>query len=256
MIVLFSVAAWGQASGQTAPTTQQLNALNAKNICRVYFTTPKGGSASQLEQARQKHMQFHKSQGDTWTWNTWEISTGEHTGTYVTSTCGHVWKDFDDWDKKMGKVDAADAAASMGPFQQASWNGFYVYRADMSLAPADRAPSAMDSVTIYVLHPGTAPEFTAAVSKINAALSKQSDWPKTSGWLQLANGGEGPTFVLLNARQSWADYAPLDKSVADVLNEAYGKEGADATLKVIRDSTAHVLTETAVYRPDLSYLPK
>jgi hypothetical protein len=210
----------------------------------------------QLEQARQKHMQFHKSQGDTWTWNTWEIATGDNTGVYVTSTCGHAWKDFDAWEKKMGKVDRQDAMASMGPFEQASWNGFYTYRSDLSLREANTQPAPMESVAIYVLHPGATNDFVEAINKITAALKKDPNWPKTSGWLQLVNGGEAPTFVVLGARQSWADFAPLDKSVQDVTTAAYGKEGADALLKVIRDTTAHLYTETAVYRPDLSYLPK
>lgn len=256
MFTAFLSAACASSSAQSAPSYQSINAQNANNVCRIYFTTPKSGMASQFEEARKKHMQFHKSQSDTWTWNTWEIATGDNTGTFVTSTCGHAWKDFDDWEKKMGKVDAADATAGMGPLEQRSWNGFYVYRADMSLAPANRAPSAMESVTIYVLHPGMQTDFIDAVNKLNAAVAKQPNWPKTSGWLQLANGGEGPSFVSLGGRQSWADYTPLPKSVLEAATEAYGKEGADALFKTLRDSAAHVFTETAVYRPDLSYLPK
>ena len=254
--LLCSVAAWGQAANSTVPSTQSLNALNANNVCRIFFTKPKPGADSQLEQARQKHMQFHKSQGDTWTWHTYVIETGDSQGTMVTSTCGHSWKDFDAWEQKMGKVDRADAMASMGPFEASSTNRFYVYRADMSLREAHAAPPPMEAVTIYVLHPGAGNDFVEAITKITAALKKEPSWPKTAGWMQLVNGGEGPTFVVLSGRQSWADFAPLDKSITDIATEAYGKEAADALFKVIRDSTAHVFTETAVYRPDLSYLPK
>lgn len=253
--VLFS-AACGSSPAQSAPSYQAINKQNANNVCRIYFTKPKPGMASQFEEARKKHMQFHKSQSDTWTWNTWEIATGDNTGTYVTSTCGHAWKDFDDWEKKMGKADAADATAGMGPLEERSSNAFYVYRSDMSLRPANGAPAAMESVAIYVLRPGMGPDFVDGINKITAALAKQPDWPKTSGWLQLANGGEGPTFVSLGGRQSWADYTPLSKSVVEVATEAYGKESADALFKSLRDCEAHVATETAIYRPDLSYLPK
>ncbi len=90
---------------------------------------------------------------------------------------------------------------------------------------------------------------------MNDALGKQADWRKTSGWLQLGNGGEGPTFVLLNSRKNWADFAPLPKTTADVLNEAYGKEVSDQIQKTIRDCTAHQYTEAAAYRADLSYVP-
>jgi len=240
----------------TGSNTQAINAQNANNVCRIFFQTPKPGMTQQFEAARKKHNAFHGSQKDTWTWNTFAIQTGDNTGTYVTSTCGHAWKDFDDWEAKMGKVDAADAAASIGPTVQGGRNGFNVYRADMSLAPSmANPPSPLTAVTIYVLHPGTAPDFIAAVKKINDALSKQADWPKTSGWLQLMNGGEVPTFVLLNQRKNWADFAPLPKTVIDVVTETYGKEASDEIQKTIRDSTAHILTEAATYREDLSYVP-
>ncbi|PYX43388.1 MAG: hypothetical protein DMG79_22565 [Acidobacteria bacterium] len=89
----------------------------------------------------------------------------------------------------------------------------------------------MTAVTVFVLHPGAGPDFIAAIKKVNDALGKQTDWPKTSGWLQLVNGGEGPTFVLLSARKNWADFAPLPKTLADVLNDTYGKETADQIQK-------------------------
>jgi hypothetical protein len=125
----------------------------------------------------------------------------------------------------------------------------------MSLAPANEPPAPMTAVTIYTLKPGTAPDFAAAIRRATDAISKQADWPKTSGWLQLVNGGDSPTFVLLNARKNWADFAPLPKTPLDVMTETYGKETADQIQKTIMDSTAHLSTEAATYRQDLSYIP-
>ena len=155
----------------------------------------------------------------------------------------------------MGKADTADGAKNLTPYVQSGRNGFYVYRSDMSLAPANQPPAPMTAVTIFVLHPGAGPDFIAAIKKANDALGKQADWPKTGGWLQLVNGGEGPTFVLLNSRKNWADFAPLPKTLADVLSDAYGKEAADQIQKTIRDCTAHQYTEAAAFRADLSYVP-
>ena len=47
----------------------------------------------------------------------------------------------------------------------------------------------------------------------------------------------------------------MPKTVADVLNEIYGKEMADQIQKTIRDCTAHQYKEAAAYRADLSYVP-
>lgn len=255
---LLAAMSWAQTGTTPAApqsNTAAINQQNANNYCRIFFSTPKPGATSQFEAGRKKHNQFHASQRDTWTWNTWLIDTGENAGTYVTSSCGHAWKDFDDWEAKMGKADTADGNINLTPNVQNGRNGFYVYRADMSLAPPNQQPAPMTAVTIYVLRPGTAPDFVAAMTRVRDALNKQPDWPKTSGWLQLVNGGEGPTFVLLSARKNYADFAPLPKTPQDVITEAYGKAEADSIMKTIRDSTAHLFTEAATYRPDLSYVP-
>jgi len=252
--VFYAVSGWAQGGAAGSSSTAAVNAQNANKVCRIFFQTPKPGMTAQFEAARKKHNQFHASQKDTWTWGTFEIQTSEMTGTYVTSTCGHSWKDFDAWEQKMGKADSADAGASIGPTVQGGNNAFYIYRSDMSLAP-DMPQSPMVAVNVYTLHPGAAPDFIDAIKKINEALNKQPDWPKTSGWLQLANGGEAPTFVLLNARQNWGEFAPRDKSPQDVLTETIGKEAADAVYKTVRESTARLQVHAATHRPDLSYTP-
>lgn len=255
---LFVASCWAQTGtsggSATQPDTATLNQMNANNLCRVFFSTPKPGATAAFEAGRKKHNQFHAAQKDTWTWNTWEIQTGDNTGTYVTSSCGHSWKDFDEWEARMGKADTADANVNLAPNTVGGRNGFYLYRADMSLAPPNRPPSPMLSVTIYMLKPGGGPDFVAAMTRIKDALNKQADFPKASGWMQLVNGGEAPVFVLLSDRKNWAEFAPPNKSVQDLVSAAYGKDQADAIYKTIRDNTEHVFTEAVTYRQDLSYV--
>lgn len=251
---LFALPGWAQAGPATGAPTSEVSAQNANNLCRIWFSTPKPGILAQYEAGRKKHVQFHRAQKDTFALHTWVIVTGENTGTFVTSTCGHSWKDFDEFDQRLGKADDADAVLNIEPNVSKGHNAFYVLRADLSLAPAEPI-APMSAVTIYRLHPGAAPEFTAAVQKLTAALAKSPDWPKVSFWLQLVNGGETPTFVLLSGRQNWAEFAAPAKSPFDILNQSLGKAEVDAAMKSIRDATAHLYTEAAKYRPDLSYVP-
>ncbi len=235
VVCLFaSVSGWAQAGSSTAPSTQALNQQNASNLCKIYFETLKPGTdVGQFEQARQKHFQFHKSKGDTWTWETQQVMTGPNTGTYVVSTCGHNWKDLDVWDEKMAKEDAADANASMGQYLQHNELQLFLYRSDLSTAPPHQPPSHLTAVTIYRLKPGMAEQFTSTIRTLMQAIMKDESFPKTGGWLQLVNGGEAPTFVLLNSRQNWAEYAPRDKNVRDLAVAAYGQEQTDAALQKI-----------------------
>jgi len=241
-VMLLAAAAWAQSPP-------------AGDICRINFVKPKPSMAEQFEAGRKKHNQFHESHHDTWAWNTYLIETGMNTGNYVTSTCGHEWKDFDDWDKKLGKADGADYAAHVEPYVQHTTSTFYRYRTDMSLSSgSDAGPAALSAVTIFRLHRGMADDFVAASKKIRDAL-RGANWPEKSVWLELANGGEGPVFVLILERKGWADFAPRPKSVFQIVEEAYGKEQADALWKE-RDATiAQSFTEAATYRPDLSYVP-
>jgi hypothetical protein len=250
-----SIVSLAQTSASNQPTTQEINRINANNVCRIFFQKVKMGSVSQFEQARKQHMQFHKSQGDTWTWHVYQVQTGPNMGMYVTSTCGHTWKDFDTWEQKMGEADAQDAEQKMGPYLAEQSSAFYVYRADLSVAPANRPPTRLVGVSIYQLKPGMSDQFTAAVRQIGELVKADPSRPKNAGWLDLMNGGPANTYVLLLDRQGWADFAPLDKTNRDLANAAMGKEQADALYKRITDSIESVHTESAMFRPDLSYVP-
>jgi hypothetical protein len=241
-VVLFAAAGWAQNA-----------AAPAGDICRIYFVKPKPGMDQQLEAGRKKHMQFHKSRNDSWTWSTYLVETGMNTGTYVTSTCGHQWADFDDWEKRLGQADTADANANMGPHQGEAWNSFYRYRADLSLGSPGQ-PLPLSAVYIYKLKFGKSDDFAAAVKKINDALQK-ANWPYKGAWLQLVNGGEAPMFVLVSERKGWADFAMPPKSLQQIVEEAYGKDQADALWKSVDACVAQAFSEAASYRPDLSYVP-
>jgi len=148
-------SSFAQTGSSTGSTTQEINAQNANNVCRIYFSMPKPGADQQYEAGRKRHMQFHRSQKDTWTWNTFVVETGDNAGMYVTSSCGHAWKDFDEWEARMGKADTADGATNLTPYVQSGRNGFYVYRSDMSLAPTNQPPApltAVPNLNTLVLH--------------------------------------------------------------------------------------------------------
>src|SRR5512146_3175678 len=82
-------------------------------LCEVHVNRVKPGMTAQYEQGRAKHMAWHKSQNDTWSWDTWEITTGEGTGNYLIASCDHPWKDFDTREK-FNVGDSANAQATMG----------------------------------------------------------------------------------------------------------------------------------------------
>ena len=72
---------------------------------------------------------------------------------------------------------------------------------------------------------------------------------------QLVNGGEGPLFINAAGRASWAAFAPNDKTLDQLMEEAFGKEQGAAILAAGRKAILSIRTETVKYRADLSYVP-
>ena len=85
-----------------------------ETVCEVHINKVKAGMAAQYEQARAKHMAWHKAQKDAWSWSTYQITTGEDTGAYLISSCGHPWKDFDAREK-FNQARETGSSAEVGP---------------------------------------------------------------------------------------------------------------------------------------------
>jgi hypothetical protein len=226
----------------------------AGNVAHIFRNAVKAGSQAAYEQGRKKHMAFHRQKGDAWTWFTWETLTGDNTGQYVIGSFGHAWKDFDGREK-FDAEDLVDAAASMGPYQNASTQAYYVFRPDLSVVlPDGKAPAQFSQVTHFYLNPEGVNDFIEGLRKVNEGV-KTTKYPSNSTWYQLFNGGEGPEWVLVAARASWADFQPPDKTLDAMMEEAFGKASGAATLASLRKAVRYTRSEILRYRPELSYLP-
>ncbi len=243
--VLFALAPAFPALAQPANTLAVINAQ---------FLKP--GTAKQYEAARAKHMGWHKSQKDTWSWYVWEVVSGDDTGAYVTGSFGHAWKDFDGREK-FDKADTADAAAAMGSSVARSTLSYWTERVDISLSPSTpgSTPAPLIAVTTYHLNPESVNDFIEAVKKVNDGIKKTNyAVAGPSRWYQLANGGEVPTFVLIGDRASWAAFQPNEKTLDAMMAEAYGKDPGAAILATLRKSFRSLKTSIYQYRPELSYI--
>ena len=225
------------------------------NLAEIHINRIKPGMTQQYEAGRKKHMAWHKSQNDMWSWYTWQIVTGESTGSYVVGTFQHNWKDLDGRDK-FQQADTADANANMGSSLAGEMESFYVYRPDMSLSPQTASPAPMAAITHFMLNPDGTNDFIEGVKKVNDGI-KKTNFPQSgaSRWYQLMNGGQAPHFVLAGDRANYAAFQPpTDKTLDAMMEEAYGKDQGAAILSSLRKTIHTVFTEALQYRPDLSYV--
>jgi hypothetical protein len=207
---------------------------------------------AQYEEGRSKHMAWHKSQNDSWSWATWEVVTGEDTGSYLVSTCGHPWKDFDSREK-FNVADSANANSTMGASMAAETMSYYTLRPELSAAYKPGTPPPYLSVIFFHLKPEGVTDFRNAVKQVNEAYTKTNTPRSTSYWYTLANGGRGPEMVLVQERNSMGEMAgTTPKTLDEIMKDAYGDEGA-TILGTLRKAYYGTESQLLHYRPDLSY---
>jgi len=237
----------------TLATMAGLAQEKAVNVGQVYLMTPKPGMIKQFEDGRKRHMEFHRKHNDTWSWETYQITTGEQTGDYLSVTFGHTWKDIDTWEAKLGDADLADGDVNMTPYLANTTSSVWMYMADVSRSTTGDTPDKMLEVQHYMLKPGASDDFQYIIGKIHAAIGKES-WPVHYRWYSLMNGGQGPHYVLVIPHDNWADMAGPDLGFDAMLEKALGKHEAEALTHDLFKTIAHEWTEMLVYRPDLSYV--
>lgn len=246
---------WMYLCGLVLTATMAAAQMGLDQVCEVNVTTPKQGGAKMFEDARKQHNKFHVAEKDKHPIMVWAVTTGPATGSYLTTTCGLTWKGMDG-NEAMDQRDEADRQKTLSPAIGSNLAGYYIFLPNMSLAGSEApgsTPPKMITIVHYYVKPGSVTQFTDAVRRINEAI-KQTKYPvKPSRWYVLANGGDGPHYVLVTDRASWADMQGPEQSMVAMLKQAYGDN--DKTLQDLRDALHHTMSEMAEYRTDLSYIP-
>ncbi len=234
-LLLLSTSVWAQ----TAPD----------RVCEVNVTTPK--EAKQFEAARKKHNEFHKAEKDKNSIEVWSILTGPNSGKYLTATCGMTWKEMDGQDA-FEQRDAADREKTMAPTVAANEMSYFIFRPELSSGGApDGKPAKMMTLVHYFLKPSGIAQFNDSLKRINAAVA-QAKWPgKPMRVYSLANGGEGPHYVIVTDRNGYADMQGPEQSLMETLKQVYGND--DKTIQNLREAMDHTVSELMEYRADLSY---
>jgi hypothetical protein len=232
-----------------------LAAQEQATVARIYTMQPKPGMTTQFEQGLKRHNTFHQKQNDSFAWFTWQVETGDRTGTYIRGTFGHRWKDFDDW-SRMEAADTADGAINLDPSTApGGTSSFYLMRTDLSRPEDGPTPSPMAHLIHWLVKPASEAEFNANEKKIYDAIVKTS-WPQKYAIYELLNGGEGATFVLSIPLKSWAGMQGPELPFPAMLEKAYGKVEAERLMAANAATLrAPERSEVIRYRADLSYLP-
>lgn len=222
-------------------------------LARVYVVQPKAGMALQFEEAYAAHVAWHREQGDTWTWVTWQVQSGEDFGKYAIITPGHRWADFDN-PGVLPKEDAAHFLSTAGQYVESVTSSFWVSLPDISRPLESEGAAAVRWLNFFEVQRGKIDKFRNAVHKVHKAIEK-TNWPANYFWAALVNGGSQPTYLLVFPRENWAGFSPQETPFDQMLEEAYGEQEAKEILSVLDRAIKSQRTHIEVYRPELSYVP-
>jgi hypothetical protein len=97
-------------------------------------------------------------------------------------------------------------------------------------------------------------KFNYLVGEFHKAIEK-TNMPWNYEWYALVSGGNVGTYALVLPLTNFAAFNPTGKPFPEMLEEAYGKAGADALLAKWRKVVKSENSELSRNRPDLSYIP-
>jgi hypothetical protein len=146
-------------------------------------------------------------------------------------------------------------AATLLPHVEPVMRSMWRYRPELSRAtPADKGAPVYFSATTYYLKPEGVSQLEDGL-KQTRAIAEKAQYPRTSSWFQLVNGGEGPAFYQTMPRWTWADFEAQTPTLTSAVDEALGKSLADNMRRSMSSSVRYTVSEMTKARPDLGYEP-
>jgi hypothetical protein len=219
----------------------------------VYFFKVKPAYMIQFESALKEHLVMMKKAGDTWTWNTWQIVTGDRYGEYVINSPYHTWEDLD-----------ADAAfhqkrimffrLNVIPFVESMSREICEFTEYCNIPEDPEQWNLMEIGYIWIKE-GHIEDFQKVIKKAHEALEAGGK-PFYYIWSVQRSGGYGTRFSLINPHKNWAEFATPEKTVYQYMVEAFGEEETQKLGGLWIKSVMKTMDAAVQFRPDLSYMPE
>lgn len=202
-----------------------------------------------FEEAFKTHLNWREEKGDTWTWETWQMIRGEELGTYIVSSGGHHWEDFDA--QPLAEEGAANYIENVGQYLTSLGSSMSATLTSVSKFPEDAKLTAgyLAHVVEYKIKPGFEPQFREALKRFHEA-SQKVGWDQSYIWGSTFAGDE-PAMFLVMPHKNWSSFR-RSKTPEKVVEEAFGRDASMLLFKSVGEAILSVDSSVWLYRPDLS----
>lgn len=208
------------------------------NIGQFAIWKAKDGQLQSFEEGYKQHLNWHKTNGDQWGWYGWFFISGPRYGQFADATFDHSWSDFDKAVKPSD--DMADNKLHVFPFADVQ----AIFK--VAGVPGASSNNEMKArLARWVTLTTDDPEQAVKVSEKlkDYYTSKQIRFFKT---YQVIDGGDTSQVILMLGFDNWGEYA-----ISEDLNRKVAEFEKSLKIKAIRS----VVSETMIYRADLSFFP-
>ncbi len=221
----------------------------------VYTVTPNSGNPAAFEAAFKAHIEWRKANGDPWTWEVYDVATGEF-GAYYIRSGDHSWADMDEYES--GDFNAAANAhwmSTVQPTVESISSAISTMNEDIVRLPDDVTALSLFQVTEFHLKSGHEQEFVAGIQKFHEVIVGE-DIPFYYVMSTLVSGGTGPMMTLVGLSNNWAGFASADGDAAmgAAMVEKYGAEEAAEILAQVTGAVSWTESQILRLRPELSML--
>jgi hypothetical protein len=227
------------------------------NVTRVYTDTVDPAHQQAYETGVKNYNKCLGEHGLKYAWLAWGHETG-NTYMYSFAAGPYAWADFDTMHVVAKPCDDTWRAQA-NPHLKGETSAFLIEMPELSRMPADKgAKPALINVTFFTLKGdrGADDAFTDGLKKIVAAAEK-TKW--TGHYILYKTKGadkDAPDYLILSPYKDWAAYgAGADPGVWKMLENADGKDNAEAVRKSINDAIQDVSSHVDNYNEDLTYTP-
>ncbi len=199
-------------------------------FARIVILKPKPGQASEFSAGYKRHLGWHKSNNDPWTWHGWTFVLGERTGQFMDGTFGHALTNFDH--AVNPAADSADNDVNVSPYADFVSHGIYERLEAASSGALLPDASPFLALSTFTVRPGHEPTFEAAIAR----LAKRPGGQRVS-WYKLKVGGPLSQYLLMRPVQTFSGGAALPEIELPV------------------GLVEHAQSELLRHQPALSYAP-
>ncbi len=200
---------------------------------------PHQGQAVDFENGYKRHLEWHRANGDRWSWHGWYFISGERYGQFIDATFHHKWSDFDAALKPA--EDMGDNRINVFPYAEVQ--SVFKARELFELSNTDTFNFTSRFCRLLTIKSSQVSVSTSFIRELKNDLLKSGI--RSFHVFQMVDGDSPLTLLVMIGLDNWKEY---EKS-----------EEIDRTLRKVNpgqyDNLFSIKSETIAYRPDLSYFP-